>query len=349
MKKKYSYLALIIFSLLILTSCKTRVFTISVTEPAPVFLDSTYTKAAVINRTEPNPENKPLEVIDKILTAEGPELDREGANSAATSVSDELKRNPRIKKVVLLDSTGLTTPGMSVFPSSISWDELDNIAKENDVDVVFVLSFYDTDSKIDYSNRMRSVNNPLGGTVNVPEHQASVRTNIKTGWRIYDIKQRQILDEIILRDRTTSVGRGINPAKAVEAVINRKENVLEISKYIGQEYAQRITPQEFIVERRIYVKGSKNLKAARRYINVGDWDGAEELWIRDAQSTKRKVAGRASFNLAIISEINGDLEKAIEWANISYLNHRNKKALGYLNILKDRLAKKQELEEQLKN
>ena len=102
-------------------------------------------------------------------------------------------------------------------------------------------------------------------------------------------------------------------------------------------------PQQIRVSRSVYTRGSDNLKAAKRYINAGDWDGAAELWERDVNHIKSKVAGRATYNLALISEIEGDLEKAIEWANISYLTHNNKKALVYVNILKDRLEKQKEL------
>ena len=99
----------------------------------------------------------------------------------------------------------------------------------------------------------------------------------------------------------------------------------------------------------IYVRGSKNLKAAKRYINAGDWDGASELWERDVESLKSKIAGRATYNLALISEIDGNIEKAIEWANTSYHTYNNKKALNYINILKERLINQKELETQMNN
>ena len=42
--------------------------------------------------------------------------------------------------------------------------------------------------------------------------------------------------------------------------------------------------------------------------------------------------------MAIISEINGELDIAIEWAQKSYENYNNKLALQYLRILKNRKA-----------
>ena len=350
MKNNYSLLVLLLGFILLLGSCQaTKSYTINVTNPAPVFLDSSLTKIGVINRTETKEENKPLEVLDKVLTAEGKNLDKDAANAATQSIARELQKNLRFDKVIIIDSSGLKTPGLGIFPASIPWSELELIANKHDVDVVFVLSFLDSDTKIDYSNSKKEIKNTLGVKLNILEHQAKVQTNIKIGWRIYDVRNRIIKDELIINDVTTSTGSGINPLKALEAIINKRENVLEISNYLGQAYAHRVTPYNFEASRAIYVRGSQNLKTAKRYVNAGKWDDATEIWLNESKNTKNKVAGRATYNLAMITESNGNLEEAIEWANTSYLKYNNKKALTYLNVLKDRLDKQNELENQLKN
>ena len=49
-----------------------------------------------------------------------------------------------------------------------------------------------------------------------------------------------------------------------------------------------------------------------------------------------KVAGRAHYNMAIISEINGDLDAATSWAQKAYSDYRNKLGLRYVRILENR-------------
>ena len=80
---------------------------------------------------------------------------------------------------------------------------------------------------------------------------------------------------------------------------------------------------------------------------ITDWDEAAELWKKETSSSDPKLAGMASFNMAIVSEIKGELDIAIEWAKKSYENYGNKKALKYLNILKNRKAGDNALEKQL--
>jgi hypothetical protein len=50
--------------------------------------------------------------------------------------------------------------------------------------------------------------------------------------------------------------------------------------------------------------------------------------------------------MAIISEINGDLDGAISWAQKSYEDYNIKLALRYVRVLRDRKVRNSILEEQ---
>jgi hypothetical protein len=164
-------------------------------------------------------------------------------------------------------------------------------------------------------------------------------TFIKTGWRIYDPVNRLILDEYFISDQLVSRGSGINPVAAAATLLNRGQAVKQISAQVGSFYAGRIEYQEFRVWRNYFNKGSRNLKMAKRRSEVGDWDGAAELWEKDLTSPKHKVAGRAHYNMAIYKEINGDLHGALEMAQKAYGDYRIGEARTYANILRDRIAR----------
>lgn len=76
--KKYF---LILTALFTLFSCKTQQLYLTVAEPAPVTLPSYIKKVGVINRSIPTDETKGLDVMDKVLSLEGVNLDKEGAKS----------------------------------------------------------------------------------------------------------------------------------------------------------------------------------------------------------------------------------------------------------------------------
>ena len=301
-----------------------------------------------MDRSLPSEVNKNVDQIDKILSIEGKNLDKEGAFQSTTGLFDELVASDQFDRVIIIDSIDLKNPGLGVFPSALSWSDVERICAENDLDALFTLSFFDTDTRVDYNAVPVKIEGPFGVTIPAIEHHATSGTTIKTGWRIYDPFQKYILDEWIINEYLESNGVGINPVKAVEAiVIGRKENILQVSNNIGHNYALRLFPYKIRVERDYYVKGSNNFEVGKRRAQTGDWNGAAELWEKEISNPKGKIAGRAHYNMAIINEINGDLDAAVEWASKSYTDYRNKDALRYLKILKRRIQKSRLLEQQM--
>lgn len=319
--------------------------TMSVTEPAPVYVPSQVERIGILNRSE-STTNKTLEQIDQVFSIEGKKLDQEGAQRVVQGIKDEFDKLEQFEKVVFVESDKVENPGLGIFPSSIPWELVDQLCKENNVDALFVLSFYDTDAAVSYSTQTVEKVNAFGIKIPIIEHTASVTTNIKAGFRVYNNLTKDILDEIVNEEWTTSVGRGINPAKALEAISGRKENVLQISNNMGHNYALRTHPFRIRVTREYYVRGTDNFEIAKRRAQTGNWDGAAELWEIETRNPKSKIAGRACYNMAIINEINGDLDAATSWASKAYTDYEDGNALRYLKVLNNRIAKNEILEYQ---
>ncbi len=349
MRKIYSTTAISVLIIsVILCSCSSKnLLTMSVTEPAPVYLPSNIKTIGIIDRSLPSEKNEKLDKLDKILSAEGKNLDKDGAHEAVVGLFDELINNNRFSQVKIIDNVDVSSPGLGIFPSALSWKTIERICSENNVDAIFALSFYDTDAKIDYKAIPIQIDGPLGIKVPVVEHHATIATLIKTGWRIYDPINKFIQDEHLVNKNVVSKGIGINPVKAIEAIMGRKEDVLQVSNNIGHNYALRILPYKIRVTRHYYVRGTNNFKIAKRRAQTGNWDEAAELWDKEVSNPKRKLAGRACYNMAIINEINGELNTAVEWASKSYTDYKNKMALRYLNVLKYRIERNKQLQQQM--
>jgi len=339
----------LLLAIVILNSCSvTNSLKLSVIEPAPVYIPSEIQTIGIIDRSMPTDKNAIMDQIDKILSVEGKNLDKDGARQSVVGLFDELVNSNAFYEVKIIDNIDTRNPGLGVFPSALSWETVERICYENDVDAIFALSFYDTDTKIDYKAVPITIEGPFGINIPAIENHATSSTIIKSGWRIYDPINKYILDEFVINEYVNARGVGINPMKAVEAiVIGRKEDILQVSSNIGHSYAFRLFPYKIRVERDYYVKGTNNFEIAKRRAQTGDWDGAAELWEMEITNPKRKVAGRAYYNMAIINEINGDLNTAVDWASKSYTDYENKDALGYLKILKYRVEKNKQLEQQM--
>ncbi|NJM78755.1 MAG: hypothetical protein HC854_02485 [Flavobacterium sp.] len=344
MKKYIQKLSYLVVFPLLLSCSATNIMTLSVTEPAPVLLNKKTTKIGIINRSIPDKKYEVVDALDKILTAEGKELDKKGSISSIESLKAELAKNNKLNTVIILDSVTYKKYGIDQFSEELPWVKIQEICSKNNVDAIFELSFYDTDSKILYkSNTVESVN-AFGLKIPIIEHEVTVNTLIKSGWRIYDNNDQFISDVYADSKTVTLVGRGINPIKAFETIKTRKDAVLNVSRDIGRNYALQILPYKIRVSRDYYVKGTSNFEIAKRRAQAGQWDSAAELWEIETKNTDGKIAGRACYNMGIINEINGNLDSAIEWTTKSYTDYGDKNALRYLNILKNRKAKNEQLE-----
>ena len=339
---------LVLMAGVLLCSCSAKnLLTLSVTEPAPVHVSSAIKKVGIIDRSLPSDKTAKIDKLDKILSAEGKNLDKDGAKESVTGLSDELIGMGRFDEVKIINDRRIRSQGVGVLPAALSWNEIDRICKANKVDAIFSLSLYDTDSKIDYKTAPVEIVGPLGVKVQALEHHATIATLIKTGWRIYDPGIKNILDEYLINDEVVLTGKGINPVKAAEAIMGRREAVLQMSNSIGRNYAKRILTYRTRVSRYYYVRGTDNFKIAKRRAQTGNWDGAAELWDKEVSNPKPKVAGRACYNMAIINEINGDLDAAVEWASKSYTDYKDKLALRYIKILNNRINRNRQLQNQL--
>lgn len=335
----------ILISIGLYSCASTELVRLSVLEPAPVTVPGNVKRIGLLDRSEIMPQNKAMDVVDKVFSLEGKDLDSEGALASIRGLQDELLKNGRFTEIRMIKDTGVSSLVPGIFPLPLSWDQVEKICRANNVDILFALELFDTDSKVSYAANPVTVNTPLGKVPGI-EHVATMHTTLKAGWRIYDPAEQIILDEFPIVENMVFTGRGVNPVKAAGALIERKEALKQVGNKSGRDYAFRILPFWLRVSRDYYVRGTDNFRLARRKAQTGNWDGAALLWEKETTNGKEKVAGRACYNMAIINEINGDLNNAKLWAQKAYERYNNKPALRYVNILENRAIKRSLAEQQ---
>ena len=322
-------------TLLCYSCSSTNLMSLSVTEPAPVSISPAVHTAAVIDRSRAADENRVIDAIHKTVSLETKNLQKEGARASIIGLTDELVRNNRFASVKYLDNLDLRSFGAGVFPLSLSWDSVEKICRESHTDVLFSLELFDAQTKLGYGVSPAKVIMPIG---NIPtlNQEANMNTLVRTGWRIYDPATHNILDEYVLSRDLVVRSRGLDVLVTGAALLGHKEEVKKAGAGAGQAYAQRIMPYSIRVSRYYFVRGNGNFAVAKRMAQTGNWDGAGHLWQQETNNSSRKAAGRACYNMAIISEINGDVDGAIQWAQKAYEVYGVRLALSYVNVLRQR-------------
>jgi hypothetical protein len=341
----YILLAIIV----VFTSCKTNLVYINAVNPAPVTISNETKNIGIVSRTTPTDDNKTLNAIHQNVNAESLKLIKDASAEAVRGLKDALTENKRFDIIKPIMDIDLRTPVAGSFPSPLSWTEVENICNNQRVDVLFVLEIFDTELKVVPLNAPTNIESITDVLNTVTQAQVNIITNIKMGWRIYDSQKKYIIDEHPMFDALTVTANASTIVNTTQALLGRKEAIKQDANRLGHMYADRIIPYWIKVTRDYYVKGNNDFKIATRRARTGNWTGAEELWLKQTESHKRKIAGRACYNMAILGEINGDLDTAIAWAQKAYENYNNKLALQYVNILKKRKVKDQRADYQLGN
>jgi len=331
-----------------LGACKTSSVSLDVLRPADITLPDHIQKVVVVNRTYPSKEDKVWNVVEGVLTGEGIGTDRRATEEAIKGMIETMRRSPRFQ-LVNPYTTGEKGSGTGAFPEPLSWSKVEEICNNTQADALISLEAFDSDSRLAYANVMVRQKNREGVMIDVPYVDANMRMTVTNGWRLYDIRQKRILDENRSDDFMDFTSRGINPQAAASGLPPRFNMLMQTGFKAGQDYGFRISPMWVKVSRQYYKKGSEPIKTAHRKVRANNWEAAADLWKREANSNDPKIAGRACYNMAVFSEIKGNLDIAREWAEKAYTVHKNKKARAYLSILEQRRQQEERARDQMRS
>jgi hypothetical protein len=330
---------------LIFISCKTTSVSVEVLKPAQISVPPGIKSLALVNRSSPTKKERNKNILEGIITGEVPFVDKRAAEECVKGVLNRLDGSPRFTALIP-GGIELKGTGTREFPEALDWEKVERICKQNNADALVVLEVFDSDNIYEMTQReaKRKENNV---EITYTEYVASLRVQIEAGWRIYYPAQKRIIDQNIYSDAKRWTNASDAKKKAQAGLIPIENAVAEAGYFAGQQYAKRISPLWMWVSRMYYKKGNDDFKKATRRAQVNDWKGAAELWKKYVKSSNSKIAGYATYNMALACEMEGDLDAALDWAKKSYADYGNNKARYYMNALQIRINDQIRLQEQM--
>lgn len=332
----------------LLSAC-TKSTSLTVLQPAQFKVPDHIAKIAVIDRSKPS--NGWLNVLEGMFTGEAIGQDKESRQSAVRGLTDALQRTPRFRVI----STGIEMNGSKAgveMAAPLSWKEVERICGDNSADALVAIESFDSDNNTTTQRRDSKKKNKDGTTTIITDYHAEMRTAVRMGWRFYDPHTQTIFDEVVTDDYTKSEHTGDTERNAISGLPSQVSVTRKVAFNAGQEYGMRIAPVYITVKRQYFknAKGySEQMKQAARYSDTGNWDKAADIWKRIEALAKDnpKAAGRAAYNMAVVAEVKGNLDVALEWANKAWTQYGNKKARGYIDILQQRQNDAKKVEYQM--
>jgi len=126
------------------------------------------------------------------------------------------------------------------------------------------------------------------------------------------------------------------------------------SNYLGKSFGPKVIPTWTRVDRMYYNSRNIEMLKAEKLAHNQDWLKAAEIWNRETKNKNKKIAAKASYNMAVACEMEGKPDAAIDWLvkSYTYLQKNNdehrKNCQRYVNILVNRKKEIDRLDKQMK-
>ncbi|CAN5403880.1 hypothetical protein BH09BAC5_BH09BAC5_17250 [soil metagenome] len=349
---KRSLLALIIIGAPIaftVSSCKTGHVSMQVLQPADIMLPQHFQHFVLADRTRPakGNGNQAINVLEGIFTGEGIFEDKWGAEDCLEGLRQVLIQTPRYTVTVAALDTTIKGTGRRQTMPPLDWGTVAKLIGNDTTTALVVLEAFDSNNNFFNEVVQTTQRGPNGENIQVPEYRAHNRVDVYCVWRIYNLKDKTVVDQYTQESRQQFDGAGANQSAAESRLPSRRDMTSRAGVSAGIQYGHRISPQWINVSREYYRKGSPVLKSTAKLVRYNNWETATNAWDKEAQSSDPKAAMRASFNMALASEKAGQLDLAIQWANRA-VQMGDKRAARYVQILQQRQYDQKKLEEQMK-
>ncbi|MCC6282865.1 MAG: tetratricopeptide repeat protein [Saprospiraceae bacterium] len=322
---------------------------LTVLQPAQMTLPEHITTVAVVDRSKPS--NGWLNVLEGLFTGEAIGQDKRSREEAVRGLTDALTRTPRFS----VKNTGIELPGSKAgnnLPAPLEWREVERICAEYGAHAVVTIESFDSDNSSS-ARRVETKRKGKDGKQYIDvRYQAQQRTGVRIGWRLYDPRTKIIVDEYTTDDYLEKTASGSTERNAINNLPSQVSVTRSVAFSVGHEYGARIAPLYVQVARQYYhkAKGYKpEMKQAAAYLRSKEYERAAAIWkkIEATAGENQKAAGRAAYNMAVIAELNGNLDLALDWAKKGWSSYGNKKARNYIQVIEMRQNDVRKVESQM--
>tara|TARA_A100000164_G_scaffold371311_1_gene398788 strand:+ start:371 stop:1435 length:1065 start_codon:yes stop_codon:yes gene_type:complete len=353
---KYIFLIIILFT----SSCSISNIKFEAIKPAEINVPTYIESVIIANRTTPTKNNKAENILDGLLSGEQPGVDKYSSKDCINALKYKMSNSPRFE-MIRTESIEFKGSGTFKMSKPLKWKKIENNLKNFEADALIVLESFDSSSKINDLGLREKKIKIKGKWKKILEHVASLDVKVQAGWRIYDLKNKKIIDEQQFFDRKIFENSDKTFVLARKGLPKLNFAVSQAAIFSGEQFFYRVSPH-YITINREYFKNLRNIKGykikndksnklfieASKHIDNKNWKKAVEIWKKFVDYENSTIASRACFNMALASEANGNINLALTWIKKS-ISLGNKKANTYNLKLIQRKSDLEKLEKQIVN
>lgn len=307
---KFLRLLTIALVALSMTSC-TAYHDITIQEEAKAEISDSVRVVGIVNNITSSNGNK---VQSAKLEREQEARNEEASGMATNGAFNSVLAQKRGAIVLSNDSIRDNNLGLD-------WVVLDSISQADSVDILVELT--DFDATILMGTAVISV---------ITNQPGTQKLKGSLGVNIFDVTNHKLIGEYKVENEIDIPFSG--NLLDVDNDVRRKREAFQLVGYnLGYAGSELMRSHQVNVKRMYYVAGSPSVKAAKKMMQRKNWAAAEVILLKNVDDGKTGPRGRGLYNLAVIKEAQGDLDKAIEYCERSAFECMNNSAKLYLDKL----------------
>lgn len=339
-RKIITYKTILIFVAgITLGSCKSNyaIITIENTQPVKEELSPDIQSITLMNRSMNNQFlNHREDSLQMYFYRKGFQLskivlDSTAADTTIRALAELMFESGRYDVVVPLERNFKRSLSYEILPDTLSPDQVSEICTNFKTDALMVLERFSTKTMADYSEEKY-----LDAT-NGPTYSYSATLDLKYNafFRIYKPGIKTLVKEIELSDTIYWESADYTQERLFSKLPSIKQALINAGIKVALDVDSKLSPT-WIPEKRGYFLFKNKDDRGQKFISENNYQEAGKYWAEMARSTNKKTRSKAEYNLALINELNGDMDKAIEYGLKSFYSYYRFQTETYLKKLEAR-------------
>jgi hypothetical protein len=261
-------------------------------------------------------------------------LDSTAADTTIRALAELMFESGRYDVVIPLERNFKRNLSYGILPDTLGPEQVREICTIFKTDALMVLERFVIKTMADYSEE-KSIDATSG---NVYSYNATLDMKYNAFFRIYKPGVRTLVKEIELNDTIYWESTDYTQERLFSKLPSVKQALINTGIKVALDVDSKLSPT-WIPEKRGYFLLNKKDDQGQRFMRENKFDEAGQYWAEMAKSINKKIRSKAEFNLALISELNGDIDSAIEFGLKSFYSHYRFQTESYLKKLEARKKK----------
>jgi hypothetical protein len=258
-------------------------------------------------------------------------LDSTSADTTIIALAALLFESGRYDVVVPVKRNMKRTLPYEFLPDTLNPEQVGQICANYNTNALMVLERFSTKVMADYSSEKYL--DASTGYFN--SYYASLDLKYNAFFRIYKPGKKALVREIELIDTVNWESTDNTQERMLGKLPTIKQAMINAGIKIALDIDEKVSPT-WSSEKRGYFLIRSKADPGQKYMNENNYAEAEKYWSELAQSKDKKIRSKAEYNLALICELDGDLDGAIDWGLKSFYSNYRYQTETYLKKLQNR-------------